>query len=269
MQIVAKYEGMDADQNQLPAIEVGESLTGIGRSLVIMSNYLAEGRIRKRAPYPQLSRVYLRPLKPGSVDAVFQVFIDPQHLLTLGQWAASGIVGGVAFLLFRSVWNRAVGSAFGSDHNDLKGLFDGRRGDIDALVDAIEPALREAHRPITIGAINININHGKQKIVQFNPSTKRFVETKIKKPDLEDVELSTASYNANTRYGRVFDFTLGRTVAFTLHRDATSGSVDVVTESLRTYATTGQGRMIATLKRTQDLDGRDKHYTIFSARNLK
>lgn len=268
LEITAKFEGLDSDQHQLPAIEAGESLTGIGRSLVIMSNYLAEGRIRKRAPYPHLARVYLQPLRPGSLDAIFQVVIDPQYLLTIGEWAGSAIVGGLALSMFNRVFNRAVGEKIVAEDNELSKLFDGRSGDLDALVDAIEPALKEAHRPINIGAINININSGTQKIVQFNPATKRYVETKIRSPDFEDVELSTASYNANTRYGRVFDFSLGRTVAFTLAKDTEPESVRVVTESLQTYATTGRSRFTATLRRTQALDGRDQHYYIISARKF-
>jgi hypothetical protein len=267
---LAKFDGLEADQHRLPAIEAGEALTGLGRSLVIISNYLVEGRVRVRAPYIELSHVYLSPLRTGSVDAVFNISFNTEAIAQAGVWVGmavtSGLIGNAAYDLIKSTFRRGVGQPSEIQDPNLKAFVENRTGDLDALVDAIEPALKQAHRPISIGALTININHGQNQIVQLDPNTKRYVETNVKVPDSEVIQVSTASYNANSRYGRVFDYSLGRTVSFTIVRDADEETLTVVVSSLQEYAISRSGKFNATVKKTKAIDGRDRHYSLLVAR---
>jgi hypothetical protein len=84
--------------------------------------------------------------------------------------------------------------------------------------------------------------------------------------------VSVGSYNANTRYGRVFDYDVGKTIPFDLHPDVDYTTVEVLLDSITNYAlaqtgTQGLASAVA-VKYTSinSVDGRTKKFIIHKAR---
>ena len=48
MYLTIKFEGGLADQHKIPAYDGTKSLEGMTRSILIISNFLVEGRVRRR-----------------------------------------------------------------------------------------------------------------------------------------------------------------------------------------------------------------------------
>jgi hypothetical protein len=269
-EIVLKFEGEVADQHQLPAYEGGQAIEGIARGLVLIGHYLVTGEIRKRVPFSDKAQVLLRPPRAGSFEALFGFTLDTEAVGTAFQWVGSavgsGIVGSFAYDLIKKTFNTVTGEKHSDETDQLKQLDIKRGGEIDALADAIEPAIRQAHNVIENGANQIHIYKGPVTISNFNSRTKRYVNTTIKseRPDIKLV--SAAMYSANTRNGRVFDFELGKTVPITIMREASPRTPSVVSRSLDGYvAQRPNSQIYIKFFADKDVEGRVKRYRLIDA----
>jgi hypothetical protein len=78
--------------------------------------------------------------------------------------------------------------------------------------------------------------------------------------------VSVGSFNVNTRYGRVFDFELGRTVAFIIDREASARTMGKLGASLARYSGDREaGRVYIQYHVKSDLEGEPEVYIITDA----
>jgi hypothetical protein len=90
--LTAKFVGGLATQHKLPAYEATQSLYGIARSALIATNYLAEGRVRRREFSPDNFQLNIIANRPGSFETVFELITDPVAMTILSGWPAPGFV---------------------------------------------------------------------------------------------------------------------------------------------------------------------------------
>jgi hypothetical protein len=95
---------------------------------------------------------------------------------------------------------------------------------LEALVAAVEPAVRQAHSVIGNGVTIINIRGHHNQIGRFDEETKAYVSQSIEDRTIINRDLSVASFNANSGYGSVYDPELGRTVPIKLTKDPLEGA---------------------------------------------
>lgn len=269
-ELTIKFSGDIADQHQIPAYEGGQAIEGIARGLVLIGHYLAEGQIRKRVPFSRGVQVLLRPPRAGSFDAIFGFAIDPEFVSSSFSWlgaaAASGVVGAFAYDLIKQTFKTVIGEKHDPTTEGLKALDAKRGGELDALADAIEPAIRQAHNVIGYGARDIHIYHGPVTISNFNSRTKEYINSTIH-ADRPDVKLVSASmYSANTKNGRVFDNELGKTVPITITREAAPRTPSAISSSLDRYVgNLPDNRVYIKYYADKDAEGRVKRYRVVDA----
>jgi hypothetical protein len=268
-ELIIKFKGEVAEDHVLPAYEGSVSIRGFARSVVIIGNYLADGHIRKRAPFSDSIRFYLHPPRPGSFESLISfVAANPEAL------AISGVVGGLSLNVFSNfVWdgikycfNRVVGKEAKPETPELARLNGARGGDLEAVIDAIEAPAKDAHAVIERGASQIILVTGSHNIVNFNSDTKRYISTTLHS-DLPQTKLvSVGMFNVNTRYGRVYDYEYQRTIPFIIHRQAEARTMGNIGTSLNRYArgTLDKDVMIKFIAET-DVDGRAKRYILLDA----
>ncbi len=274
LELVAKFTGEDADQHRLPAYEGAQSLQGIARGLVLISHYVATGTIRKRYPYSPDIRVFMTPPRRGSMETLYELVSVP-GLLTLGGALVLSVTGNLLTDFVKRVFSRTVGEDASSEDDADQAIEDARPGDVDALVDAVEPAIRMAHTSINAGAGNIVLISGHNNVVNFTPRTKRYVEDSIRSDHLERLDVSVGSFNANSKYGRVFVHDLGKTVPFVIANEANPRTMAVISYGLDLYVTKlGKIRrykdnissdISITFRRVVAVDGRTKMFIIYDA----
>ena len=110
-----------------------------------------------------------------------------------------------------------------------------RGRDIGALVEAIEPAMKSAHTAIDHGSTNIVLISGDNNIVNLNAATKTYVHSSTRETKVREKLVSIASYNANSKYGRAYDYDLGMTVPFELSGRADRTSLRSIMKSMSDY----------------------------------
>jgi hypothetical protein len=213
---IIRFEGGVADSHKIPAYEGSVSLRGTTRSIVMVGSCLVEGEIRKRAPFSSNIRFYISPPRPGSFENLISFVVENPE--TAAVTAVLGTVG--VNVLSNMIWdgikycfNRVVGKEAPPETDAMKAINDQKGGDIEALIDAIEPSAREAHTAIGFGADRIILIQGDNNIVTLNEATKRYVLTTVRAETDDVKQVSVGMFNVNTRYGRVFDYEFGKTIS--------------------------------------------------------
>lgn len=235
IQFLVHFDGDLAVEHKLPAYEAAQSISGIARSLIIPTNYLFEGRVRRRKfdniPF-ELNMVAQR---PGSFETLIELLFEPSTL----SFAAGGIGIGVTANLISdfstSLFKRVTGQSASQEIQDLERDERLPSGDLSAIADAMEPSVRQSHLTIGNGATVINVS-GNNNTINMTPATKVYVNNTAANPEVRVRLFSVASLNSNTGYGRVFDSEEGRTVPFQLPKDIDGASVAVLLDSFNRYA---------------------------------
>jgi hypothetical protein len=269
-ELIIKFTGDTAETHQIPAYEGGQAIEGIARGLVLVGHYLAEGEIRKRLPFSDNVQVLLRPPRAGSFDAVFGFAVDSTAVSSTLSWmgaaAASGVVGSLAYDLIKQTFKTVVGQKYTPETPALQKIDAQKGGEIDALADAVEPAIRQAHNIIGHGAEHIHIYNGPVTISNFDSQTKRYINTTIKSALPEIKLVSTAMYSANTKNGRVFDLELKKTVPISILPEAADRTPAVISTSLNRYASGhNDNRVFIKYYADKDPEGRIKRYRVIDA----
>lgn len=263
--LIVRFQGDEAARHHIPAYEGAQSIQGISRSLVLINHYFVTGTIRKRAPFTDDIKVYLEPLQRGSLDAILKFIIENPELLALGGAIGVGITTNLITDAIKTIFSRVIGKDYKPKSEDFKEIEEVRPGDLDALVDAIEPSMRLGHTAIDQGVQNIVIIKGGNNIVNLNSITKEYVN-RSEIGDLEDYQdVSVGSLNVNTGYGRVFVHDLGKTVPFSVVSNPKIGTYSALSHSLDQYANGLPGDVQIKFRRVTAPDGRTKKFLIFEA----
>lgn len=269
-EIIAKFVGDVAEEHKLPAYDAVESLNGIARTMLLTTNYIVESKVRHRDFYYSGYEVNLLTFKPGSFEALFEVIVSPE-VITVAGGIALGVAGNLVTDLFKTIFRRAIGEAGEDSIQRLENEGVLNSGDLGALVDAAEPAIRRAHTIVGRGATNIVLISGDNNIVSFDGKSKEYVNKSVVDERLRLKLFSVGSYNVNSRYGRLFDFEEGKTVPFEVHADADRETIETIMDALSRYAMIrlgdNLGSAIAVQYRTiTAMDGRVKKIIVLKAR---
>lgn len=271
MEILIKFNGNQADRNIVPAYEAFQTLEGISRSIVLVSHFAIVGEVRKRHPFNSLIETNFVRVQPGSFEVILSLISSSASPLLNTTWG--NLTLAVAGTFITDLLKYGIGALIGtrrSPNNNLaKKVLEEKEGDVSALIEAMDPAIRKAHTIINNGTININIISGAEKIAELNDRTKEYINTDVEEGITHIKAVSVGMLNVNTRHGRVFDRDLGRTIPISIPKSATPGTLSNLGRSLQRY---GQNEIenISSLifikyKRILSLDGDVKSYIVLNA----
>jgi hypothetical protein len=163
------FRGDMADQNVLPAYEAAQSIEGITRSIVLIANYLAEGKVRKRFPYSENLTLEWRAIRPGSFETLLELGLNYDEvvkwLATAGIFGAGAVTVGISKAIsdfvsdtLKRMLQKRVGQRHDPETPQLRQLEDHRQGDLNAVLDAILQSARKSHAAVGHGATNIGLH---------------------------------------------------------------------------------------------------------------
>ncbi|MBB4288810.1 hypothetical protein GGE16_000826 [Rhizobium leguminosarum] len=277
MLLEVKFEGGLAEQHKIPAYEGTKSLEGLTRSMLIVANFLVEGRVRRKE-FGRIPLTFnLLAQRPGSFESLYEI---GYQAAVIGAPVAGGLAlgagGNLLYDLFKVVYRRVTGGNEEAIPASVQELEVERGGDVAALIEAVEPSVRLGHNVINHGVMNINLNvqaAAPAPIVQFNPQTKQYMWESVINNDIRLKLFSMASFNANQGTGRAFDLEEGRSVPFELGSDVDRLSVDTLLGSISSY--TRRKRLGDDLRSAvavmytsvEAADGRIKKIRILAVRN--
>lgn len=269
-EFTAKFIGQMADNHKLPAYQASKSLYGISRSILLASMYLESGKVKRRNLYGDSFKLNVTGFRSGSFETVFEFIAQPPFIQAAGALGI-GVGSNAIWSFIQTVFRRSIGERGAESIEELENSGELNPGDSTALVEAAEPAIREAHTAIGKGASNIVIIRGDNNIVNFNSASKDYVYTNVMKPEYYVSLVSIASFNANSGYGRAFNYEEKRTIPFTVVASLDKTSVSNMMNSMTQYALSKfdpdlKSAVAIKYKKTESVDGRVKKITISKAR---
>jgi len=232
-EFIIKFEGGLAKEHKLPAYNAAKSFVGLTRSILIPTAYLEDKKVHHRnIENTRAYQLNLITQRPGSFESIYEFIVNPALLAVLDPLGTALAVDFIKDFIY-SIIRRIIGQNADDKIEELesKGKLD--VGDMAALVDAIAPAMRYAHTTIGSGAHNIYIINGSHNIIKLNTATKDYVNTSINDDEIQVKDFSIASFNANTRNGRAYDYEARHTVAFLLDVGADAITFNSIAESMR------------------------------------
>lgn len=261
-----KLTGDTADQHQFQGYDGYMGLAGFAWTLALAANYAETGELRHRGDFPGRHAVRARPLAQGSVVADFGVWLSGASPQMFGLAAASGVAGAAFFHeLVRRIISRNLGNESDVDDPLLRRLLETRGGDVEALVAATEPAVRQTHSVIGNGANEMLISGGLNLIGRYNHETKAYVSQNVEDRGVHDEAFSVSAFNANSGYGSVFDANIGRVIPIGMSRELLREVRSVFTWGLDQYANRTGGKVRMRYWRILAMDGRPKRYMVVAA----
>lgn len=254
-----KFEGAEADEHKLEAYEGIKSIEGLMRVARIATHYAATDEVRFRAPYTNILEVHITQINNGS----FEMLFDYASRIVDRVIGNSAEVKGEA--LFNFLVKRGTGKI---DAEELQ--VDGTNipaGDLAAMSEASESALKAAHRWINQNGKKISVIDGDDHAV-LDSQTKIYVEEEeIGGEDTRDV--SVASMNVNSKNGRVYLLDEHRTVPFIVHKAAAPRTVTNLSRYLLKYAEKTGDTVNIRYRPVRHIDGRLKRLIVFDCFDVR
>lgn len=164
--------------------------------------------------------------------------------------------------------NKAIGNGDVPVSSEIDNLDEKSGGDVEALVEAVEPALKKAHYGIGNTVTQIVIIEGNNNIVaSFDQKSKDYLQNDVKRPlDVRDV--SVAALNVNDLTGRVFIHDLDRTVPFKIGKHSQRRTLSNLSRGLDGYAHRTGATVQIQFQPIEAVDGRLKRVVIYDAELL-
>jgi hypothetical protein len=110
-ELTVSFRGGLADEHRLPAYAASQSQYGISRSLLVVTNYLGEGKVRHRK-FDETGahgfEINLIASRPGSFEFIFEILADPA-MQSIGHAVAGKVAGDLTVAFIKSVFRRCVG----------------------------------------------------------------------------------------------------------------------------------------------------------------
>lgn len=265
VEFIIKYAGDEADRNQLSFYDGAESLFGFSKALLLVSHYAVNEKVTFQAPAVKGVRAYMLPARAGSFEQVIQVVIEnKEFLMGVGAATAKDILkDGVKF-----VFKRVSGSVAKASTGLWKRVFADKEGDLEALGEAVERPLADAHRTINSDRAKITISSDSAELARFDSDTKAYISSRSKVDHIERIDVNIASYNINNRSGRLYDPDLGRTVPFSIASKSKNTNTRPLTWSLDQRNAGLEGTIRVSVQRIVTLKNETKKYIVHDCQRI-
>ncbi|WP_114520936.1 hypothetical protein [Altererythrobacter sp. ZODW24] len=258
--LIISFQGLDADDGHVEAFAGIESAAGIARALTLIGHYASTGIVRHRFPFDDGIKFYLETTEPGSLNWRIKIVAG-----TIG----IGLATNGIYDLVQLIATKAIGEEPATMSPPIEQLNRDKSGDIDALVEAIEPALKKAHYGIgeTAHRIEIRESTSREVVVTFNQASKNYLLDNVDGADGEQ-DVSISALNVNDRTGRAYFLDLVRTIPFSVSREADPQTMRILSAALDRYANRNPAPTRIWFTRVESVDERLKRIVIYRAENV-
>lgn len=266
--LVVSLSGGLANSGEVPAFTALESMHGLAQAAMMVIYYSQTGEIRRRKFKDLNVDFRLTNTREGSFEFIFEFSQFAPYLIdAYGKGLANA-----SWELMSSVFRRVIGFSAEKRIEDAEG--DGRlnAGDIGALEQAVEPAIRKAHSVINHGASSVNIYvEGNENKIIFNTKSKEYLHENIFNDEVRSQRFLVTSYDGRNRTGRLFDLEDEQAYTFELLAEANRHSLVVLVDAARAYALRQKGKfdeqmeVVCVFTSVDAPDGRKKRLKVFAA----
>ncbi|WP_141700881.1 hypothetical protein [Mesorhizobium sp. SEMIA 3007] len=233
MEFTLQFEGNEADRNLLDFYDAAQAFAAFQRTLALTTHLVVNGEIITQAPSLKNAVILSLPPEPGSWRAV--AIVTGTVLLSAGVASKDSVLGHLLTSAYDYVISESLGfhvdyeKSLGQQIEEHRSTSDEipreiDQGKFESLIEKVEPAVRDLHRPIshsrTAETAILGASQAGQIVRQTGPvldkDTFEYINVTNLTDDQEKFVGKVSSYNSNTFKGRIYIENEGRPVPFTL-----------------------------------------------------
>lgn len=258
-----KLTGDLADKHMFEGYDGYTGLAGFARTLTLVAHYAETGAIRQKGDFAGRHAVIASAPMPGSLIADFIVNIANEPAKVFGNTAAQVSANEIVKKITQRIFAHNLGEPI--DYELLDILGEKSRGNLETLAAVAEAPIRQTHAMIGAGAKRAEIISGANVIETLDQSTKDYVLLDYYDDEVECKNVNIFSFDANSGYGRLFDFELNRSMPFTMVKENVFKFRQVFSWGLDQYTRRTGNLVNVCFSKTMLMDGRAKRYHITHA----
>lgn len=259
-----KLTGGTADHHSFEGYDGYTGLAGFARTLTLVAHYAETGKIRQRGDFVGRHAVFAHAPRPGSVITDFTVNLRNKPADVFGSKAKKLSATELVQQLTKRVFAQNLGEPIDYDLLDILGAK--AEGNLETLVAVAEAPIRQTHALISAGVGRADIISGANPIETLNQETKDYVLEDVRDFKVLCKDLNIFSFDANSGYGRLFDFDINRSVSFMMRREDVMKYRRIFSWGLDQYTRRTQKLVHVCFDRTLWMDKRAKRYHIKDAK---
>ncbi|MDG4884331.1 hypothetical protein [Mesorhizobium sp. WSM4884] len=233
MEFTLEFDGNEADRNLLDFYDAAQAFGGFQRSLALTTHLVVNGEIITQAPALKNAVILVRPPENGSWKTI--AVVAGTVLLSGGVASKDSVLGHLLTSAYDYVISESLGfhvdfdKSLGQQIEEHRAVSDEvprelDQGKFEALIEKVEPAIRELHRPISHSGTAATAILGESQsgiiIRKTGPTLDRntfeYIDVTNLSSDQKTYTGKVSSYNSNTYKGRIYIEDEGRPVPFTL-----------------------------------------------------
>lgn len=233
MEFTLEFEGNEADRNLLDFYDAAQAFGGFQRSLALTTHLIVNGEIITQAPSLKNATIFVRPPEDGSWKTV--AVVTGTLLLSGGVASRDSVFGHLLTSAYDYVISESLGfhvdfeKSLGQQIEEHRAVSDEvsrelDQGKFEALIEKVESAVRDLHRPIshsgTAATAILGESQSGRIVRKTGPTLDRetfeYIDVTNLSSDQRRYNGKVSSYNSNTYKGRIYVEDEGRPVPFTL-----------------------------------------------------
>jgi len=167
------------------------------------------------------------------------------------------------------VFRKTAGKSAIPEAELVRQISEEKSPDLDALSEAIDTPLKEAHRTISQGEGTTTIGSRSADLVKFNAASLEYLTRRVLSGEIEEIRGNVAAFNVNSQKGRFFDAELGRTVPFEPANDSNIQDPSPLSWSLDQRNRGFPGDIAIGIRRVMTVKNETKKYLLYSCRQIE
>lgn len=259
------YDGGIASDGLLDIYDAGVSIRGIARSLAITTHaFIHEGEVRRRAEGVRGAKIYISPPRHGSFEELVKIVFSQDAATAIGY----SILAAAFWDFLKWTWSAAVGKSSIIKTPYVNRIARNRELALGEITTVLESSMAEMHRPIesdndvTIDIIRPRVG----SVVNFNVETLQYVTTKNESGIVENVLGNVTKYNILSGFGRFYDDTEERTIAFDIDQEIGADEKRLLTWSMDQRSQGREGKLHVDVIRIINARNELKRYRVIAVR---
>lgn len=268
-ELVVSFRGRLPSRGQVSAYTAFESMLALSQATTMVLHFGDTGTIRRKNFAKLGIDLRLKDTREGSFEFLLEYKSEAAYL---AGFVANAAAGGLTWDLMKGAIQRVIGGAGSGAVDQLESHPDFKDGDLGALVQAIEPAVRRAHGAINRGAtkIVISVEGGEDEVV-FDERSKAYLLENMVNDTIRTQRFMVTSFDGRARTGRMFHLEDEQAYTFELSKNANYKALEVIADAAYAYALRSSGQFDQRLEAVfrfssiDAVDGRIKKIVVYQA----
>ncbi|PUA17201.1 hypothetical protein [Glaciimonas sp. PCH181] len=267
LSLTIRFEGGDADEGRLPIYDAAAAITGLARSLNIVSHSFAnEEEIRKQADHANGVSIQLQASQKGCFEEQVNIKFEGSVCERIGY----SVITNHYWDYLTWCWSTAVGVEYEPSSTYLKKLVNSDNAIIYEIADALESSMAKLQRPIKTDS-NMTMILARPRIgdiMTLDSDTLLYVSTLKEASESQNITGNVTKFSILSGFGRLYDDELKHTVSFQAVEDPSQRLKSLLVKSMQQRLKGEGGKLSFQVRAVTNAQSKVKRYIVLDVTEI-